>query len=107
VDYIDIFPYIESFLHPYLILMDDCFDVFLALDCENFIDYFSIRLPEDPAIPLLSIYQKAAPTYNTDTCSTMYIAGLFIITRSWKESRCPSTEEWIQKMWYTSTVKYY
>jgi hypothetical protein len=30
----------------------------------------------------------------------MFIAALFIITRSWKESRCTSTEEWIQKMWY-------
>jgi hypothetical protein len=33
-----------------------------------------------------------------DTCSTMLIAALFIIARSWKEPRCPSTEEWIQKM---------
>jgi hypothetical protein len=37
----------------------------------------------------------------------MLIAALFIITRSWKESRCPSTEEWIQKMWYIYTIKYY
>jgi hypothetical protein len=46
------------------------------------------------------------PTYN-DTCSTMFIAALFIITRSWKEPRCPSTEEWIQKMWYIYTMEYY
>jgi hypothetical protein len=32
---------------------------------------------------------------------------LFIIVRSWKESRCPSREEWIKKMWYIYTVKYY
>jgi hypothetical protein len=30
----------------------------------------------------------------------MFIAALFVIARSWKEPRCPSTEEWIQKMWY-------
>jgi hypothetical protein len=42
-----------------------------------------------------------------DTCSTMFIAALFIIARSWRESRCPSTEEWIQKMWYIYTMKYY
>jgi hypothetical protein len=37
----------------------------------------------------------------------MFIAALFIIARSWKEPRCPSTEEWIQKMWYIYTVEYY
>jgi hypothetical protein len=36
------------------------------------------------------------PTGKKDTCSTMFIAGLFVIARSWKEPRCPSTEEWIQ-----------
>jgi hypothetical protein len=41
------------------------------------------------------------------TCSTMFIAALFIIARSWKEPRCPSTEEWIQKMWYIYTMEYY
>jgi hypothetical protein len=37
----------------------------------------------------------------------MFIAALFTIARSWKEPRCPSTEEWIQKMWYIYTMKYY
>jgi hypothetical protein len=37
----------------------------------------------------------------------MFIAALLIIARSWKESRCPSTEEWIQKMWYIYTSEYY
>jgi hypothetical protein len=37
----------------------------------------------------------------------MFIAALFIIARSWKESRCPSTEEWIQKMWYIYIMEYY
>jgi len=41
---------------------------------------------------LLGIYPKDAPTYNKDTCSTLVIAALFIIARSWKELRCPSTE---------------
>jgi hypothetical protein len=59
-----------------------------------------IVLPEDPAIPLLGIYPEDFPTGKKDTCSTMFIAALFIIARSWKESRCPSTEEWTQKMWY-------
>jgi hypothetical protein len=37
----------------------------------------------------------------------MFIAALFIIARSWKETKCPSTEEWIQKMWYIYTIGYY
>jgi hypothetical protein len=37
----------------------------------------------------------------------MFIAALFIIVRSWKDPRCPSTEEWIQKMWFIYTMEYY
>jgi hypothetical protein len=51
-----------------------------------------IVLTEDPAIPLLGIYPEDAPPCNKDTCSTMLIAALFVIARSWKEHRCPSTE---------------
>jgi hypothetical protein len=54
-----------------------------------------IALPEDPAKLLLGIYLEGAPTCNKDTCSIVFIAALFIIARSWKEPRCPSTEEWI------------
>jgi hypothetical protein len=56
---------------------------------------------------LLGIYPEDVPTSKKDTCSTMFIAALFIIARSWKEPRCPSTEEWIQKMWYIYTMEYY
>jgi hypothetical protein len=66
-----------------------------------------IVLPEDPAIPLLGIYPEDSPTCNKNTCSTIFIAALFIVAGSWKESRCPSTEEWIQKMWYIYTMEYY
>jgi hypothetical protein len=66
-----------------------------------------IILPEDPAISLLGIYPEDALTCNKDMCSTMFIAALFIIARSWKEPRYPSTEEWIQKMWYIYTTDYY
>jgi hypothetical protein len=52
-----------------------------------------IILPEDPVIPLLSISPKDVPTGNKDTCSTMFIAALFIIARTWKEPTYPSTEE--------------
>ena len=51
--------------------------------------------------------KEDAPMYSKDTCSTMFIAALFIIARNWKEPRCPSTEEWIQKMWYIYKMRYY
>jgi hypothetical protein len=53
------------------------------------------------------IYPKDVPTCHKDTWSTMFIAALFIIAGSWKEHRCPSTEKWIQKMWYIYTMEYY
>jgi hypothetical protein len=76
---------------------------------------FDIVLLEDPAI-LLDCFitsgrsfntSEDSPTYNKDTCSTMFIAVIFLITRTWKEPRCLSTEEWIQKMWYIYTMDYY
>jgi hypothetical protein len=56
-----------------------------------------ILLPEDPAIPLLGIYPEGVPTGKKETWSTMFIEALFLIARSWKEPRCPSTDEWIEK----------
>jgi hypothetical protein len=65
-----------------------------------------IVLSEDSATLFLGIYTKDTPTYNKDTCSTMFIAALFIIARSCKQPRCPSIEEWIQKM-YIYTMEDY
>jgi hypothetical protein len=50
-------------------------------------------------------YTHHAPTCNKDTCSTIFIEASFIIARSWKEPRCSSIEEWIQKMWYIYTME--
>jgi hypothetical protein len=69
-----------------------------------FLRKLDIVQQEDPAIPLLGIYLEDAPTCNKNTCFTMFITALFIISRNWKEPRrVPSTEEWIQKMWYIYT----
>ena len=70
-----------------------------------FLRKLEIILPEDPAIPLLGIYPKDAPPYHKDTCSAMFIAALFIIARNWKQPRCPSTEEWIEKMWCVCKIQ--
>ena len=64
-------------------------------------------LPEDPALPLPDIYPEDAPTGNKDTCSTIFITAIFIIARSWKQPRYPSTEEWIKKMWYIYAKEYW
>jgi hypothetical protein len=67
-----------------------------------------IYLPGDPDIPLLGIYPKDAPPCYRGMCSTMFIVTLFvIISRRWKQSRCPMTEKWIQNMWFIYTMKYY
>jgi hypothetical protein len=57
----------------------------------QFLRKLDIVLSEDPAIPLLGIYPEDAPTCNKGTCSTMFIAATFMIARSWKQPRCPST----------------
>jgi hypothetical protein len=54
------------------------------------------------------LYHSCAYTQSyKDTCSTMFIAALFVIARSWKQLICPSTEEWVKKMWYIYTMEYY
>ena len=40
-------------------------------------------------------------------CTPMFTAALFTIVRTWKQPKCPSTDEWIKKMWYMHTIEYY
>jgi len=65
-----------------------------------------IELPYDLAISLLGIY-----LYKTflkkDTCTRMFIAALFTIAKTWKQPKCPSTDDWIRKRWYIYTMEYY
>ena len=65
-----------------------------------------IKLPNDPAIPLLDIHTKET-RIERDTCTPKFIAALFIIARTWKQPRCPSADEWIRKLWYIYTMEYY
>ena len=73
----------------------------------QFLRKLGMMLAANPVIPLLGIYPEASLASNKDTCSTMFIEALVIIARSWKEPRCPSLEEWIQKMWYIYIMEYY
>ena len=65
----------------------------------RFLKKLQIELPYDPAIPLLGIYPEKT-IIQKDACTTMFIAALFTISRTWKQPKCPLTDEWIKKMWY-------
>ena len=65
-----------------------------------------VELPYDPAIPLLGIYPEKT-IIPKDACTPVFTAALFTIARSWKQPKCPSTEAWIEKMWYIYTMEYY
>jgi hypothetical protein len=68
----------------------------------------NIDLPYDPAIPLLGIHPKEGDTdYSRGTCIPMFIVVLFTIAKLWKQPRCPTTDEWIKKMWYLHTIEFY
>jgi hypothetical protein len=65
-------------------------------------------LPYDPSIPHLGICTKECKTgYSRGTCTPMFIAALFIIAKLWKQPRCPTTGEWIKKMWCLYTMEFY
>ena len=72
----------------------------------KFLKKLEIELAYDPAIPLLGIHTEETRS-ERDTCTPMFIATLFILTRTWNQPRCPSADEWIRKLWYVYTMKYY
>jgi hypothetical protein len=68
----------------------------------------NIDLPYDPAISLLGIYPKECDSsYSSGTCTPMFIAVLFTKAKLWKQSRCPTTDKWIKKMWCLYTMEFY
>ena len=71
----------------------------------KFLKKLGIKPPYDPAIPLLGIYTEETKT-EKDTCIPFCIAALFTVARTWKQPRCPLTDEWI-KLWYIYTMEYY
>jgi hypothetical protein len=74
----------------------------------RFLEKLEIELPYDPVIPVLGIYPKECRVgYSKDTCTQMFIAALFTIAKLFKQLRCPTTNEWIMKLWYIYTTEYY
>ena len=65
-----------------------------------------MKLPYDPAIPLLGIYPEET-IIEKDTCTPMFIAAILKIARTWKQARCQFTDKWVKKLWYIYTMKCY
>ena len=67
----------------------------------RFLKILGIKPPYDLLILLLGIYPEETKIEKYTT------AALFTIARTWKQPRCPSTDEWIRKLWYMYTMEYY
>ena len=73
----------------------------------NFLRKLKMELPFDPAILLLGLYPKSPETpIQKNLCTPMFIAQ-FTIAKDWKQPKCPSANEWIQKLWYIYTMEFY
>ena len=72
----------------------------------RFLKKLEIDLPHDPAISLLGIHTQET-RIERDTCTPVFISALFIIARTWNQSRCPSADKWIRILWYIYTMEYY
>ena len=68
--------------------------------------FLKMELTYDPEIPLVGIY-LSKNMIQKDPCTPTFIAALFTIAKTQKQTKCPSTEEWIKTKWYIYTVEYY
>ena len=73
---------------------------------QRFLKKLGVKPPYEPAIQLQVIYPEETRT-EKDTCTLMVIAAQFTLARTWKQPRCPSTDEWLRKLWYIYTKEYY
>ena len=74
----------------------------------NFLRKLNMELPFDPAILLLELYPKNPETpIQMNLCTPTLIAAQFTIAKYWKQPKCPSANEWIQKLWYIYTMEFY
>ena len=71
-----------------------------------FFKKLGIKPPYDLAIPLLGIYPEQTKI-EKDTCIPLFIAEPFTIAITWKQPRCPSTDECLKKLWYIYAMEYY
>ena len=73
----------------------------------RFLKKLRLKLPYDPATPLLGVYQKNLKTFICkEVCSPIFIAALFMMAEAWKQLKCPLLDNWIKK-WCICTIEYY
>ena len=72
----------------------------------RFLKNLKVELPYDLAITLLGIYPKDTGVL-TQRATCTPTATLPTRAEVWKEPQCPSTDEWIKKMWFTYTIEHY
>ena len=72
----------------------------------RFLRKLKIELPYNPTVPLLGIYPDKT-VIQKDTCTSIFTAALFIIVKTGKQLKRPSTDEWIKKTWHIYTMEYY
>ena len=72
----------------------------------RFLKKLGIKPPYEPAIPHLGIHPEGSKIERY-TCIPLFTAALFATARTWKQPRCPLTDEWIEKLWYIYTMEYY
>ena len=74
----------------------------------RFLKKLKIDLPYDPATALLGIYPRdTGVLIPRGTCTPMFTAALSTVAKLWKEPKCPSTDEWVKKLWFIYTMEYY
>lgn len=72
----------------------------------HFGSFLNIYLSWEPSILLRGIYSRVKKTYvHTKACTWTFTAALFAICKNWRKSKCPSTNEWINKLWYIHTME--
>ena len=71
----------------------------------KFLKKLGIQLPYDPAIPLLVIHPEK--TIIQRHMYSSFHSSTICNIRTWKQPRCPLTDEWIKKLWYMYTMEYY
>ena len=72
----------------------------------RFLKKLKIELPQDPGILLLGIYLEKTKIQN-NTGTPMLTAALFTTAKTWKQPKCPLTDEGKKKTWYIYTMEYY
>ena len=87
-------------------------DTAIMANSMRFFKILGIKLPYNQVTPFMGICAEKIIIQKDilkkkDTCTPVFTAAPFTIARTWKQPRCPSTDEWMKKLWYIYTMEYY